>query len=242
VDHISAALGGRDSALLDRCDGADLLVLSADAGRETVLEHARIPVLLARTSPAGTELMDRILIAVDDMTQPDRAAELAGLLAARHDGAVAILPVPERNPALRRATAAARRSVFHAGAAIPRVIAEPAPRDEAICSVAATIDASLLVLPVGTSEVARRNAALVARSVSCSVLAVPVAAAVPRPRVPVSAANGSGDDGRRLLDAARQQCLAGDDEPLDGHETPLPPPTPAVIVEVCSGRDGRPAS
>jgi hypothetical protein len=169
----------RSSALLDRCVGADLLVLGAAADAPTVLEHACIPVLLARCCPLGAKVTDRILVAVDDCAEPDRAAEVAGLLAARHDGTVAIAPVPERNPALQRATAASSRIIIQATGVAPRVVGEYVAPERAISSVAATLDATLLVLPAGSTEQARSKAALIARWVGCSVLAVPVLTPAP---------------------------------------------------------------
>src|SRR5215212_7939204 len=44
---------GGGGALLDRCDGADLLVLGAAGDADSVIRRATLPVLLARWCPAG---------------------------------------------------------------------------------------------------------------------------------------------------------------------------------------------
>lgn len=167
------------SALLARCDGADLLVLGADADAHTLLEHACIPVLLARCCPVGATVTDRIVVAVDGSAEPHRAAEVAGLLASRHDGTVAIVPAPERNPALQRATAASSRIVLQATGVAPRILGEYVAPERAISSAAVALDATLLVLPAGNTENARSNAELIARWVGCSVLAVPALTPAP---------------------------------------------------------------
>jgi len=82
---------GGSGALLDRCDGADLLVLGAGGDPDSVIRRASLPLLLARWCPPGTRVTDRILIAIDDESEPDRAAEAAGLLASRYGGAVAVV-------------------------------------------------------------------------------------------------------------------------------------------------------
>ena len=167
------------SALVARCAGADLLVLGSGAAAPTVFEHASIPVLLARWCPFGARVTDRILVAVDDSAEPDRAAEVAGLLASRYDATVAIVPAPDRNPALQRAIAASGRIVLRATGVAPRVFGESVPPERVIPSVAAAQDATLLVLSVGSTDNARSKAALIARCVGCSVLGVPVLSRAP---------------------------------------------------------------
>jgi nucleotide-binding universal stress UspA family protein len=149
-------------------------VLGTGATATAVLEQARIPVLLARWSPFGASVTDRILLAVDDSAKPDHAAEVAGLLAARHHGTVAIVPAPERNAALQRATAASGRIVLGATGVAPRVLREHVPPERLIPSVAAAVDATLLVVGVGRTTSTRSRASQIARCVGCSVLAIPL--------------------------------------------------------------------
>jgi hypothetical protein len=175
-----------NSALLDRCDGADLLVLGARDDAGWLIERASLPVLLARWCPSGADVTERILVVVDDETEPHRAAEIAGQLASRYGGSVAVVPAPEPNRALERATAATSRIVLQAAGVVPRVFGERVPSDQAIMSAAAAMDASLLVLPLGNTERARRRAALIARLVGCSVLLIPVPAAGPEALAPSS--------------------------------------------------------
>jgi hypothetical protein len=167
-------------ALLDRCDGADLLVLGAGDDADSVLRRASLPLLLARWCPPGTRVTDRILIAIDDDSEPDRAAEAAALLASRYGGTVAVVSAPAPNRMLERATAATSRIVLRSAGLVPHVYGRGAPMERAILSAAASMDASLLVLPLGGTEHARNQAISIARFVACSVLTIPVPTAVPR--------------------------------------------------------------
>jgi hypothetical protein len=167
-------------ALLDRCNGADVLVLGGGVRSPTVLEHASVPVLLARPCPLGDQVADRIVVAVDEAANPERAAKVAGLLAARHEGEVVIAPAPAPNARLQRATAASRRIVLRTSGDAPRVFGVYVPPERLIPSVAITLGATLLVLPVADTDAARRRAVLIARCVACSVLALPVPTAIPQ--------------------------------------------------------------
>lgn len=53
--------GRGSSALLDRCDGADLLVLGASDEAIDLIQHTSLPVLLARSCTAGAKVTDRML-------------------------------------------------------------------------------------------------------------------------------------------------------------------------------------
>jgi nucleotide-binding universal stress UspA family protein len=174
VQSISAYAAARHGhgALLDRCDGADLLVLAAGGDSHTVLKHASIPVLLARPTQLGTEVTDRIIVASDVSPESRRAAEVAGLLAAGRGAVVAIMPAPEPDPAVQRAVAASGRIVLASTGMASPVLGDQPPLERAIPVAAAALDASLLVLPLST-ESARSRAALIARRIGCSVLAVP---------------------------------------------------------------------
>jgi hypothetical protein len=174
VEYIDTPHLRSNSALLDRCDGADVLVLGADDDAAALIERASLPLLLARTCPSGADVTDRMLVAVDDRSEPHRAAEVAGRLASRHGGTVAVVPFLEPRGALERATAAASRIVLQTAGLVPRVYGAPTPLARAVLSAVASMDATLLVLPLGSEAIARSNAALIARLVGCSVLVIPV--------------------------------------------------------------------
>jgi hypothetical protein len=100
VEIIATPRPGRSSsALLDRCDGADLLVLGASDEAIDLIRQTSLPVLLARSCSAGPAVTDRMLLAVDDESDPRRAAEIAAELAAGHRGTVAVVRTPRPNRA-----------------------------------------------------------------------------------------------------------------------------------------------
>jgi nucleotide-binding universal stress UspA family protein len=174
--------GGR--ALQDACEGYDLLALGAGGGASAVVEHASIPVLLGRWSAPGTEVTDRILVAVDDSPDSRRALELAARLAAVHRGSVTVLVAPQRDPALQRAIAASRRILLQTTGALPTVLGEQLPRERAIPATAAAINASLVVLATGDTENERRTTAQIASRTEAAVLAVPPTPATAGRHVP----------------------------------------------------------
>jgi hypothetical protein len=179
VEIIATRRPARTSgALLDRCDGADLLVLGAGDEGIDLIEHASLPVLLARSCAAGAAATDRMLLAVDDETDPRHAAELAGVLAARHRGTVAVVRAPTLNRTLERATAAASRIVLQAAGMVPEVYEQGTAAENAILAAVAAEDASLLVVPLGNTKSARSRAAAIARLVACSVLLIPALPAI----------------------------------------------------------------
>jgi hypothetical protein len=184
VEYIETPHLRSNCALLDRCDGADVLVLGADDDAAALIERASLPLLLARSCPSGADVTDRILVAVDDKSEPHRAAEVAGRLASHHGGTVAVVPFLEPRGALERATAATSRIVLQAAGLVPRVYGAPTPLERSVLSAVASVDATLLVLPLGSDARARSNATLIARLVGCSVLVIPVPPVAPQePRV-----------------------------------------------------------
>jgi len=114
-----------------------------------------------------------MLLAVDDESDPRRAAEIAAELAAGHRGTVAVVRTPRPNRVVDRATAAASRIVLQAAGTIAQVYEQAVPAERAILTAAAAEDASLLVLPLGNTKSARSRAAAIARLVACSVLLIP---------------------------------------------------------------------
>jgi hypothetical protein len=174
VEIIATPRPGRSSsALLDRCDGADLLVLGASDEAIDLIRHTSLPVLLARSYSAGPAVTDRMLLAVDDESDPRGAAEIAAELAAGHRGTVAVVRTPRPNRVVDRATAAASRIVLQAAGTLAHVYEQDVPAERAILTAAAAEDASLLVLPLGNTKSARSRAATIARLVACSVLLIP---------------------------------------------------------------------
>jgi nucleotide-binding universal stress UspA family protein len=160
-------------ALQDGCEGHDLLVLSAGAASNAAVQHAPIPVLIARWCPLGTDVTDTILVAVDDSPESTRAVELAGRLAAAHGGRITILVAPAREPRLQRAIAASGRVLLRATGEVPRVFGEQLPPERTIPSAASAVAASLVVLGSGSGDLARSRTATIVSTVGCSVLAVP---------------------------------------------------------------------
>lgn len=174
VEIITSPRPGRTShALLDRCDGADLLVLGASDEAVDLIQQTSLPVLLARSCAAGAIVTDRMLLAIDDESDPRAAAEIAAELAADHRGTVAVVRAPRPNRVVERATAAASRIVLQSAGTLAEVYEQAVPAERAILTAAAADDASLLVLPLGNTKGARRRAAAIARLVACSVLLIP---------------------------------------------------------------------
>jgi nucleotide-binding universal stress UspA family protein len=162
-----------DRSLQDACEGFDLLALGAGADAFRALEHARIPVLIARWLPRATDLTGTILVPVDGPPESRRAVVLAGRLAAAHGGTVAILVAPRRDASFQRAIAASQRILLQATGTAPRLVGEPLPHEEIIRSTAVALPASLVILGTGHSETERRIAAQIADRVGSSVLALP---------------------------------------------------------------------
>src|SRR3954468_1136051 len=173
-----------EHALRHACEGHDLLALGAGGGASAVVEHAPIPVLLGRWSAPGTEVTDRILVAVDDSPDSTRALELAARLAAVHGGSVTVLAAPQRDPALQRTIAASRRILLQTTGALPTVLGEQLPRERAIPATAVAINASLVLLGTGDTADERRTTAQIAGRINASVLTVPAAAATAEHTVP----------------------------------------------------------
>jgi nucleotide-binding universal stress UspA family protein len=166
-------------ALPDAREPHDLLALPAGRAASAAVQHAPIPVLIARPCPLGTSVTDTILVPVDGTPESTRAVELAGRIAAIHGGTVSVLQVPAHDPALERAIAASSRTLLHTTGATPRLLGQPPPLEQALPSAAVALSASLVVLGRGGSELARRATARLAGLVSCSVLTVPVREQIP---------------------------------------------------------------
>jgi nucleotide-binding universal stress UspA family protein len=160
-------------ALRDRCEGHDLLVLGAGAAARVAVEHAPIPILVARWGAIDTKVTDTILVPVEDSLESSRAVKLAGQLAAVHGGTVTILGAPPRDPALQRAIAASARVLLGATGATPRLLSEQVSPERAIPSAAVTLSATLVVVGSASDATARRMTAQIAGCLACSVLAVP---------------------------------------------------------------------
>jgi nucleotide-binding universal stress UspA family protein len=154
-------------------DGADLLVLGAETLPRRILQVAPIPVLLSRWLPFNDDIAARILIVVDQAVDPDRAAEIAGALAARRGGEVIILPSLARSRSLQRSMAASRRIVLETTGVWPEVLGDELAREAATPSAVRAIDPSIVVLPLGDTPDARAPAVSIARLLTCPVLAVP---------------------------------------------------------------------
>ena len=162
---------GRDG-LREACEHRDLLVLGAGRAAMAAVEHAPIPVLVARSCPLGVKVTDTILVPVDGSPESARAVELAGALADAHGGTVSLLPAPMVDSALERAVAASSRVLLHATGAAPRVVNQPLPPEHAIPAARVDLAASLIVLGLGPDQQARSTTARMIGSVGCSVLTI----------------------------------------------------------------------
>jgi len=160
-------------ALRDRCKGHDLLALGAGAPARVAVEHAPIPILVARRGPFDTKVTDTILVPVEDSPESSRAVALAGRLAAAHGGTVTILGAPPRDPMLQREIAASSRVLLAATGAVPRLLSEQLAPERAIPSAAVALAATLVVMGSASDETSRRMTAQIAGCLACSVLAVP---------------------------------------------------------------------
>jgi nucleotide-binding universal stress UspA family protein len=160
-------------ALRDRCEGHDLLALGAGSAARVAVEQAPIPILVARWGPFGTKVTDTILVPVEDSPESSRAVELAGRLAAVHDGTVTILGAPPRDPVLQRAIAASARVLLDATGKAPRLLSEQLAPECALPAAAVTLSATLVVVGFAGDEAARRMTGQIAGCLACSVLAVP---------------------------------------------------------------------
>lgn len=167
--------------LRDACQGHDLLALGAGPEAFAIVKHASIPVLIGRWNPLSPTVTERILVAVDGSPDSDRAVQLAGRLAADHDGTVVVVVTPERDAHLERAIAASRRILLRTTGRLPRVIGKPLARDQAIASAAVDADASLVVLAGRDGYDASGMPATAAR-VECSVLCLPAVGSGPNAR------------------------------------------------------------
>ena len=151
----------------------DLLALGAGRAAFDAVQHAAIPVLIARWCPLGTKVTDTILVPVDSSPESGRTVELAGQLAGAHGGTVAILATRAHDPELERAIAASGRALVDATGAPPRLLGQQLPLERAVPAAAAAVSASLVLLTSGSSENSKWTTARLAGAVGCSVLAVP---------------------------------------------------------------------
>jgi hypothetical protein len=160
-------------AVLKLARGADVLVLGAGTVPDAILEDTAMPVLLSRWLPVDADIAERILVVVDESVVPDRAAGVAGSMAALRDGTVVVMPSLARNAALQRSTAVSCRIVLESTGVWPDVSGDEVVREVAIASAVRDVDASLLVLPLGDAAEARAAAVSIARHVACPLLAIP---------------------------------------------------------------------
>jgi nucleotide-binding universal stress UspA family protein len=192
--------------LHDSCEGHDLLALGAGSAAQTAVQHASIPILIARRCPPGTEVTDSILVPVDASPESSHAVELAGRLAAAHGGTVILLTAPRRDAVLQRAIAAGGRILLRATGAAPRVVGAQLARERTVPSAAATVTASLVVLGSAGSEVERSVTADIVGGVGCSVLVVFAGASARSTTRPDSSADAGSDPPPCARDGAR--CAA----------------------------------
>ena len=175
---------GEPNKVWELADGADLLAVGAETLPHTILQDAPIPVLLSRWLPFNDDIAARILIVVDQTVDPDRAAEVAGALAARRGGEVSILPSLARSRSLQRSMAASRRIVLETTGVWPGVLGDELVPEAAISSAVRPFDPSVVVLPLGDTPAARARAISISRHLTCPVLAVPSPAQSIRLREP----------------------------------------------------------
>ena len=159
--------------LLDRCDGADLLAVSAANDAHPLLDVATMAILFAQPGYVGTNPTDRILVAVDGSVDPTEAARVAGSLAVRDRSQVAVVAAPKENASLERAVAATSRSMLDSAGAIPEVFGRHGSPESVVASAADAYEATLVVLAVGPGDDDKARAARITQLAGRSVLAVP---------------------------------------------------------------------
>ena len=159
-------------ALRDSCEGHDLLVLGGGVEAYTAVQHAPIPILVARNCPPGTQVTDTMLVPVDDSPQSSHAVVVAGRIAAAHGGAVTVIPAPPLDLSQQRAIAASRRILVRATGAAPRLLGNQLRPERIIQTAAASVRASLVVLGCGSSDLERQMATQLVASLGCSTLVV----------------------------------------------------------------------
>ena len=172
--------GHGPSALVDRCEGHDLLVLGSERDSHALLRHVPIPVLLARWCPEDRDVTDVILVAVGDHAGAARAATLASRIARRHRGSMSVVAVPGRSRDLEHALAATERIILCTSGTTARVLGGPARPELAVPMAATEVGASLLVVGVGDDAWDAALASDIARRAGCSMLAIPAPAPVIR--------------------------------------------------------------
>jgi nucleotide-binding universal stress UspA family protein len=176
VDHVSADELIQRAGCPSHFSGDDdvLLAIGSGPAAHAAVEAAASPILLARRCPLGTEVTDSILVVVDHASESGRAVQVAGRLAAVHDGAVALVAAPRRDLMLARTIGASSRRILAATGVAPCVLGEQSPPERTIPTAAARLNASLVVLESGRSRRERKAGARIAGAIGRSVLVVPV--------------------------------------------------------------------
>ena len=127
----------------------------------------------ARTSaPTAAPLGESVLIAVDASPSCLDAAEVAGDLAARSGGRVAVVADPSHRPETRRVLADVVRRVREITGDDPVVLDENGPADRAVAAAASAVDATLVVTGSRGRLPGESVSLRIAAAVPCSVLVV----------------------------------------------------------------------
>ena len=173
-------------ALLRRAADHDLLVLGAGFGSRAAgivlgrtataaVHRSPVPVLLARRPSGDAEFPQTILVSADSEAQAGEALRLAAAIAAEHDAQVAVVAAGTHGSGERHVLAEELATL--AGAlGVERIVVDGrGPAHAAICSAAATVRASLII--VGSRGLSGVRAAgsvpeRVAHEAGCSVLVV----------------------------------------------------------------------
>jgi nucleotide-binding universal stress UspA family protein len=131
-------------------------------------------VLVARRPPAD-DFGDSVLLAVDGSPSCLPAADVAGRVAVRTGGRVAIVSAPGHGEAIRRTLAEAARRLRNATGSDPVILDETGAAHRAVASAAVAIGASLVVTGsrwLTGVEALHSVSERIAHTAPCSVLVV----------------------------------------------------------------------
>jgi nucleotide-binding universal stress UspA family protein len=185
--HMSEA-SAEDPAtyLLEQADGCDLIAVGVHGRSRTgggialgrtasaLLHRSPLPVLVARRPPAD-DFGESVLLAVDGTPSCLTAADVAGRVAVRTGGHVAIVSAPGHDEATRQTLAEAARRLLNATGRNPVVLDETGPAHRAVAAAAVAIGASVVVTGsrgLTGVEALHSVSERIARTAPCSVLVV----------------------------------------------------------------------
>ena len=171
--------------LLAQAAGCDLIAVGVHGRSRTrgvalgrtagaLLHRSPLSVLVARRPPVD-DLGESVLLAVDGTPSCLTAADVAGRVALRTGGRVAIVSAPGHDEATRQTLAEAARRLREATGSDPVILDETGPAHRAVAAAAVAVGASLVVTGSrGLTGVAALHSVSerIAHAAPCSVLVV----------------------------------------------------------------------